>query len=212
MTTATAPAPPATGTLQIAIADDDQDVREFLERFVPVIGHAVHSVAANGRELVEHCRRAPPDLILADVKMPDMSGLEAVEAIARFATVPTILLTGHAVPAWLEKAKELGVMAYLVKPVTEHDLAPAIALARRHFEEMQALRKESAELKQALEDRKIIERAKGAVTRRVGVNENEAYRRMRKVASNANRKIVDVAREILAAEETFHLMETLDER
>jgi response regulator NasT len=209
-------APPAlataAGTLKIAIADDDRDVRDFLERFVPVLGHAVHSVSATGRELVDHCRRATPDLILADIKMPDMSGLDAVEAIAKFATVPTILLTGHAVPAWLDKAKELGVMAFLVKPVTEHDLAPAIALARRHFEEVQALRKESAELKQALEDRKLIERAKGAVTRRVGVNENEAYRRMRKLASNANRKMVEIAREILIAEETFHRLESLDER
>jgi two-component system, response regulator PdtaR len=209
--TATLPAAPA-ATLRIAIADDDRDVRDFLERFLPILGHTVNSTATTGKELVEQCRQSVPDLIIADVKMPDMTGLEAVEAIAKDAAVPAILVTGHAVPAWLERAKELGVMAYLVKPVTEHDLAPAIALAKRHFEELQALRKESAELRQALEERKLIERAKGAVTRRCGVNENEAYRRMRKVASNANRKMVDVAREILTAEETFHLVEQVDER
>jgi AmiR/NasT family two-component response regulator len=209
--TATLPAAPA-ATLRIAIADDDQDVRDFLERFLPILGHTVSSTATTGKELVEQCRRSVPDLIITDVKMPDMTGLAAVEAIGKYAAVPTILVTGHAVPGWLEKAKELGVMAYLVKPVTEHDLAPAIALARRHFEELQALRKESAELRQALEERKLIERAKGAVTRRCGVNEDEAYRRMRKVASNANRKMVDVAREILAAEETFHRVEAVDER
>jgi response regulator NasT len=211
MTTATPPAAPA-ATLRIAIADDDQDVRDFLERFLPMLGHKVTSSAATGRELVEHCRHNPPDLVIADVKMPDMTGLEAVEAISKSVQVPTILVTGHAVPAWLEKAKDLGVMAYLVKPVTEHDLAPAITLAKRHFEEVQALRRESAELRQALEDRKLIERAKGAVTRRCGVNESEAYRRMRKVASNANRKMVEVAREILAAEETFLTLEAGDER
>lgn len=210
MTPAILAAPAA--TLRIAIADDDQDVRDFLVRFIPLLGHTVSSAAATGRELVEQCRQSPPDLVIADVKMPDMSGLEAVEAINKFLQVPTILVTGHAVPAWLEKAKELGVMAYLVKPVTEHDLAPAIALARRHFEEVQALRKESAELRQALEDRKVIERAKGAVGRRCGVNKNEAYRRMRKLASNANRKMVDVARDILAAEEVFHGLEVADER
>jgi response regulator NasT len=209
--TATLPAAPA-ATLRIAIADDDRDVCDFLQRFLPLLGHTVNSVAGTGKELVDQCRQSPPDLIVADIKMPDMTGLDAVEAINRFAQVPTILVTGHAVPAWLERAKELGVMAYLVKPVTEHDLAPAIALARRHFEEVQALRKESAELKQALEERKLIERAKGAVTRRCGVNESEAYRRMRRVASNANRKMVDVAREILAAEETFHSVEAADER
>ncbi|MBO0697813.1 MAG: response regulator [Zavarzinella sp.] len=209
--TATPAAAPA-ATLRVAIADDDQDVRDFLHRFIPLLGHAVSSVATTGRELVDQCRHSPPDLVIADVKMPDMTGLDAVEAIARFAQVPTILVTGHAVPAWLEKAKDLGVMAYLVKPVTEHDLAPAITLARRHFEEVQALRRESAELKQALEERKVIERAKGAVTRRCGVNESDAYRRMRRMASNANRKMADVAREILAAEETFHLLEAADER
>jgi len=208
--TATLPAAPA-AALRIAIADDDQDVREFLQRFVPLLGHTISSVAATGRELVDQVRQAPPDLIIADVKMPDMTGLEAVEAIARLAEVPTILVTGHAVPAWLERAKDLGVMAYLVKPVTEHDLAPAITLARRHFEEIQALRRESAELKQALEERKVIERAKGAVTRRCGVNENEAYRRMRKVASNANRKMADVARDILAAEAVFAGLEAAGE-
>jgi two-component system, response regulator PdtaR len=209
--TATLAAAPA-ATLRIAIADDDADVRDFLHRFLPLLGHTVSSVATTGKELVEQCRQAPPDLIIADVKMPDMTGLEAVEAIAKSAQVPVILVTGHAVPAWLEKAKDLGVMAYLVKPVTEHDLAPAITLARRHFEEVQALRRESAELRQALEERKLIERAKGAVGRRCALNENEAYRRMRKVASNANRKMVDVARDILAAEETFRLVEAVDER
>jgi len=208
--TATLPAAPA-ATLRIAIADDDADVRDFLQQFLPMLGHAVSSVATTGKELVEHCRQAPPDLIIADVKMPDMTGLEAVEAINKYAQVPTILVTGHAVPAWLEKAKDLGVMAYLVKPVTEHDLAPAIALARRHFEEVQALRKESAELRQALEERKLIERAKGAVTRRCGVNENEAYRRMRKVASNANRKMADVAAQVLASEAVFVHLEATGE-
>ena len=165
-----------------------------------------------GRELVDHCRADAPDLIIADVKMPDMDGLEAVEAVNRVAPIPAILVTGHAVPAWLDKAKDLGVMAYLMKPVTEHDLAPAITLARRQFEEVQALRRESAELRQALEDRKVIERAKGAVGRRCAVPEDEAYRRMRVAASNANRKLVDVARQILGAEEVFHALEEPNRR
>jgi len=197
----------ATAPLRIAVADDDLDVREFLERFVPVLGHSLHSVARTGRELVEHCRAGAPDLIIADVKMPDMTGLEAIEAVNRIAPVPAILVSGHAVPAWLDKARELGVMAYLMKPVTEHDLAPAIALARRQFEEIQSLKREAADLRQALEDRKVVERAKGAVTRRIGVAEDEAYRRLRKLASNHNRKLVDVAHQVLTAEEVFAALE-----
>src|SRR5258707_1187069 len=83
------------------------------------------------------------------------------------------------------------------------DLAPAIALARRHFDEMQALRRESADLRQALEDRKVIERAKEVVAHRVAIPEAEAYRRMRRLASNENRKLIEVARQLLAAEEVF---------
>ncbi|HKA07675.1 MAG TPA: response regulator [Gemmataceae bacterium] len=200
--TATPPAP-----LRIAVADDDRDVREFLERFLPILGHTVHSVARTGRELLEHCRVNQPDMIIADVKMPDMNGLEAVEEVNRMTPIPVILVTGHSVPNWVDKARELGVMAYLVKPVTEYDLAPAIALAWRHFEELQSVRRESADLRQALEDRKLIERAKEAVALRVGIPEAEAYRRMRKVASNGNRKLVEIARQVLTAEEVFHAFE-----
>jgi two-component system, response regulator PdtaR len=210
--TPTSEPPAPVAPLRIAVADDDQDVRDFLAQFLPLLGHQVHSVAKTGRELVDHCRPSPPDLIIADVNMPDMDGLEAIEAVNRFAAVPAVLVTGHAVPAWLERAKRAGVMAYLMKPVTEHDLAPAIALARRHFEELQALRKESAELRQALDDRKLIERAKGSVGRRVGLPEDEAYRRMRVLASNANRKLADVAKQILGAEEVFHGLEDADRR
>jgi two-component system, response regulator PdtaR len=199
--------PPPAPPLRIAVADDDRDVREFLERFLPILGHGVHSVARTGRELLDHCRVNLPDMIIADVKMPDMDGLEAVEQVNRIAPVPAILVTGHSVPNWVDRAREIGVMAYLVKPVTEYDLAPAIALARRHFDDMQALRRESAELRQALEDRKVIERAKESVARRVGIPEAEAYRRMRRLASNENRKLIEVARQLLAAEDVFHALE-----
>jgi response regulator NasT len=199
--------PPA--PLRIAVADDDADTREFLEKFVPRLGHTVSSVARTGKELVEHCRRQPPDLIITDVKMPELSGLEAVEAVNRDAPVPAILLTGHSAPGWVEKARDIGVMAYLMKPVTEEDLAPAIALARRHFEEVRALRRESAELRQALEDRKLIERAKGAVGRRCGLGEADAYQRMRKLATSHSRKMVEVAQQVLAAEEAFRAIEEI---
>src|SRR5205823_5245013 len=128
----------------------------FLEKLVPRLGHAVSSVARTGKELVEQCRRTTPDLIIADVKMPEMTGLEAVETVNRTAPVPAILLTGHTAPGLVERARDAGVMAYLMKPVTEDDLVPAIALARRHFEEVRGLRQEAAELRKALEDRKVI--------------------------------------------------------
>lgn len=196
-----------TRPLRIAVAEDDRDIRDFLERMIPTLGHTVSSVAGNGRELVEQCRTAAPDLIIADVRMPGLTGLEAVEQVNKTTPVPAILLTGHPDERSVEKAREIGVMAYLLKPVTETDLAPAIALARRHFDEVQALKKESAELRQALEDRKVIERAKGAVTRRCGLTEADAYARLRRLASNHNRKLVEVARQVLAAEEIYQSLE-----
>jgi response regulator NasT len=141
------PPAPAANHFRIAVADDDKDVRDLLDRYLPVLGHTVHSVARTGRELIDHCRINPPDLVIADVRMPDMDGLEAVEGINRIAQVPAILITGHSTPTAIERARALGVMAYLVKPVTENDLAPAISLARRQFDDLHAVKREAAELR-----------------------------------------------------------------
>ena len=196
--------------LRIAIAEDDPDTRAFLERAVPALGHAVSSVAADGRELVAQCAAAAPDLILTDVRMPGLSGLDAVAAVNRVAPVPAVLLTGYTDPPLVARALELGVLSYLVKPVTEAALGPAIALARRQFEEVRGLRREAAELRQALEDRKLVERAKGAVARRAGLPEAEAYARLREMASRGNRKLAEVARVVIAAEEVFSDLERAD--
>ena len=198
-----------TNPLRIAVADDDADMRLFLERFIPLLGHKLSSVASTGAELVEQCRAAVPDLIVTDVKMPGLSGLEAVEAVSQFAAVPSILLTGHPDRAVTERLRDRGVMAYLVKPVTEDDLAPAIALAHQQFVEVRQLRKEAAELRQSLEDRKLIERAKGAVTRRVGLAEADAYTRLRRLATNSNRRLAEIAQQVLAAEDVFRTIEEL---
>src|SRR3954453_18695573 len=94
-------------SLRIAVADDDRDIRDFLARFIPLLGHVVHSVSANGRALMEACRADPPDMIIADIQMPDMSGLEAIEAICRRTPVPAVLISGHAVPEWLDRARAI---------------------------------------------------------------------------------------------------------
>jgi response regulator NasT len=192
-----------TQSLRIAVADDEADTREFLERYLPRLGHHVASVAENGQQLVEQCRRLRPDLIVTDVRMPGLDGLDAVTTIFREQAVPAVLLTAYADAGWVERARDAGVFAYLIKPVTEQDLGPAISLAWLQFEQFQALRREADSLRQSLEDRKVIERAKGAVVRRVGLPEAEAFRRLRKCASDHNQKLVEVAQRVLAAEEVF---------
>jgi AmiR/NasT family two-component response regulator len=190
-------------SLRIAVADDEPDTREFFERYLPRLGHQVVASAEDGRRLVELCRTAKPDMIVTDIRMPGMTGLEAVGELFREQTVPVIVVTAHADAEWVEQAQAVGVSGYLLKPITEKELAPAIAVAWRQFEQFQALRKEAADLRQALEERKLVERAKGAVMRRVGIGEADAFRRMRKFASDRNLKLAEVARHVLAAEEVF---------
>ena len=192
--------------LRIAVADDDPAVCRFYQEALGRLGHEV-TVAPDGRRLVEQCRAARPDLILTDIKMPDLDGIAAAAEITQAGPVPVILVSAYHEPELVERAGLEYIFAYLVKPITEADLVPAIGMALQRFERFQALHKEAADLRQALEDRKVIERAKGIIMRRVGVDEPEAYRRLRRLASDRNHKLAEVAQLVLNAEEVFRPLE-----
>jgi response regulator NasT len=149
--------------LRIAIADDELDMRDYFQQILPLLGHQVISVARNGRELVELCATTRPDLVITDIKMPDMDGIEAAARIYKSAPAPVILVSAYHDPEYIARAEADHVLAYLVKPIKQADLEPAIGIAMRRFEQFQELRKETADLKQALEDRKIIEKAEGVL-------------------------------------------------
>jgi response regulator NasT len=191
------------GKLRIAVADDEPDVRDYFCTFLPALGHHVVGVARTGRELVQQCRDAKPDLVIADIKMPDMDGIEAAAEVCRDRPMPVILVTAYQEPELLDRAGADYVLGYLVKPIKQADLGPAITLAVRRFEQIRSLAKETADLRQALEDRKTVERAKGVVMKRLGVNEPEAYRRINHVSRNKNWKLIDMARHIIRSEEVF---------
>jgi two-component system, response regulator PdtaR len=190
-------------SLRICVADDEADMRDFFEKILPVLGHQVIAVAETGRELVEHCRELKPDLVITDIKMPDMDGIEAAQAICVECPVPVILVSAYHDPALIKRAEADHVLGYLVKPVGKADLAPAIALAVRRFSEFQALRKEAADLRQALTDRRCIEQAKGILMRATGLSEKDAFRRLQELASEKNQKLVDAAQMILSLEKTL---------
>lgn len=190
-----------TKSLRIAVADDEVDMRDYFERILPRLGHTVAAVAENGRQLVEHVRLQKPDLVITDIKMPEMDGIEAANVIAQTAAVPVILVSAFHDPQLIARAEEDHVLAYLVKPIKHADLETAIAIAMRRFDQFQTLRQEASDLRQALDDRKVIERAKGILMRRTGLDENEAFRRLQKVSSEHNKKLVDVARSILLTED-----------
>ena len=191
--------------LRIALADDDPEARDGLQQALALLGHEVVAAAGDGDGLVAACRAESPDLVIVDVHMPGLDGVEAARRIYAESPVPVVLVSAHPDPPALDAAERGHVLAFLVKPIRHADLEPALVVAVSRFDQLQALRRETADLRQALEDRKLIERAKGALMRRTGLSEDEAFRRLQRLASDRNRKLVDVARMILTAEDAYRL-------
>jgi response regulator NasT len=193
--------------LRIVVADDELDMRDYLQTILPSFGHTVVAVAETGSELVEKCRQTRPDLVITDIKMPDMDGIDAAKQIYADNPIPVILVSAYHDQELVTRAEEDHILAFLVKPIKQADLEPAIAIASRRFEQFQTLRREASDLRQALQDRKIIEKAKGLLMKRAGLDENEAFRRLQKMASERNRKLADIASMIITADEAFQPFE-----
>jgi response regulator NasT len=190
--------------LRIAVAEDEPVMREYLEQTLPLLGHEVVATAGTGRELVEQCRTTLPDLIITDIKMPVMDGIDAAREIFTQRPIPVILLSAYHDAELITRAEAEHILAYLVKPIKEADLEPAIVLAMRRFGQFQMLQKEADDLCQALEDRRVIERAKGVLMKRAGVDEETAFRRLQKLATDRRCKMAEMARLVLAVEEVSH--------
>ena len=192
-----------TASLNIAVADDEPRMREYYGEALPRMGHRVAFLASNGAELIQGCQTSRPDLILTDIKMPDVDGIDAVIAIGKGEPIPIILVSAYHDDDLLSRAKAGHIFGFLVKPIKQDDLKAAIVIAMQRFEEFKALRNEAGELRQALEDRKVIERAKGVLMKKAGLDEEEAFKRLRRIARDGNQKLVEVARMILKAEAAF---------
>jgi two-component system, response regulator PdtaR len=189
--------------LRILVADDEARMQAYYRTMLTAAGHEVAGVARTGRELVEQCGKLSPDLVISDVKMPDMDGIEAAAEIYRTAAIPVILVSAHHDQELIDRALADHVMVYLVKPVKQAHLEPAIAIALRRFQEFEALRKETASLRQALNDRKVIEQAKRALMETTGLDEPAAFRRLQRLASEKNRKLLEIAQIVLTAHEAM---------
>jgi response regulator NasT len=190
-----------TQPLRIVVADDEPDMRDYFKKILPRLGHQVVAAAETGRELVERCLVLRPDLVITDIKMPDLDGIDAAVVLYKESPIPVILVSAYHDPELIRRAESDHIMGYLVKPIKQSDLEPVIALALRRFEQFQALRQEAADLRQALEDRKVIERAKGILMKRATLDEQDAFRRLQRLASDKNLKLVEVARAVVTAEE-----------
>jgi AmiR/NasT family two-component response regulator len=187
-----------TPALRIVVADDEPDMRDYFRKILPRMGHAVAAAAENGQQLVDFCRSHRPDLVITDIKMPDIDGIEAARKIYEELPIPVILVSAYSDASLIERAEAGPIMAYLVKPIKQTDLEPAIRLAMHCFQQFEALRREVSDVRQALEDRKVIERAKGILMKELSLSEAEAFRSLQKTAMENNLKLIEVARMTLA--------------
>ena len=185
--------------LKILLADDEAILRLDLREMLTDAGHEVIGEAANGEEAVKLARELKPEFVIMDVKMPIMDGLTAAKLIAADNIAPVLLLTAYSQQDIVEKASEAGVIAYLVKPIREEQLFPAMEIAQKRFMEMQKLNMELAQLKDSLETRKLLDRAKGILMAAHGMTEQEAYRKMQQFSMAKRISLKELAESIIAA-------------
>jgi response regulator NasT len=188
-------------SLRVLIADDESIRLMSLHTQLAALGHRVVAEAPNGEEAVALAEIALPDLAILDIRMPGMDGIEAAERITRSRPIPIILLTAYSDEQLVARAAQTSISAYLMKPVAEDDLLPAISLALARFRQFQALQQEVTDLKDALESRKVVERAKGILMRRLDLSEEEAFRRLQKQSQDTNRRLADVAQALITADQ-----------
>lgn len=188
--------------MRILIAEDETIIRLDVRTLLEKAGHEVVAEARDGEEAVALAAEHDPDLIVMDVRMPHLDGIEAARQISDRKPVPIVMLTAYAEEDLVTRASEAGAFAYLVKPFREVDLLPALNTARARFEELSALREEAADLTEALASRKAVERAKGILMRKDGIDEAEAFRRIRAASQKTGRTMRVVADALIATFET----------
>lgn len=186
-------------SLRIIIADNESIIRMDLKEMLEEAGHTIVAEASNGAKAVELVRQHQPDLVIMDIKMPEMDGITAAKIISNEKIAPVLLLTAFSQKDIVEKAKDSGVLAYLVKPVKEANLFPAIEIAVSRFQEFAELEQELENVKNSLETRKILDRAKGILMDAYNLSETEAYRRIQQYSMSKRKSIKEVAEAIVGA-------------
>ncbi len=188
-------------SLNLVVADDASIIRLDLKEMLERMGHRVIGEAGDGQRALELARELKPDLVILDIKMPGMDGIEAARLLSQERVAPVVLLTAYSQQELVSRAVEAGVFAYVVKPFTEAALLPAIELAIARFEEFHTIRQQAADLQEALETRKLVDRAKGILMRSAGLSEAEAFRRMQQQSMNNRRSMREIAEAILLTHE-----------
>ena len=181
------------------IADDESLVRVDLREALTELGYLVVGEVGDGQSAVNMARELDPDVVVMDIKMPGLDGIEAARVLTQERIAPVVLLTAYSQKDLIDRAKEAGVVGYLVKPFRETDLSPAIELALARFAEFRSLQEEVGNLTEALETRKKVERAKGILMEKQGMSESEAFRKIQKMSMNTRKPMKEVAEAIILA-------------
>ncbi len=186
---------------RIIIADDESLIRLDLREMLISLGYDVIAEVGDGRTAVDLAKKLRPDLVIMDIKMPEVDGIAAAEELTGDKIAPVVLLTAYSDQALVERAKEAGVVGYLVKPFREAELMPVIEVAMARFDEFMALEQELGSMKEALESRKVVERAKGVLMEVHGLRESEAFHRIRRTSMDSRKSMKEVAEAILLTHE-----------
>lgn len=184
---------------RVIIADDESIVRMDLKEMLTTLNYLVVGEVGDGQSAVNLARELKPDVVLMDIKMPDMDGIEAAKILTEEQIAPVVLLTAFSQKDLVDRAKEAGVVGYLVKPFREADLLPAIEVALARFSEFKQMNQEVHDLQDALETRKLVDRAKGILMDAQGLEEQEAFRRIQKMSMNTRKPMKEVAEAIILA-------------
>ena len=187
------------GQIRIVIADDESIIRLDLREMLTALGYLVVGEAGDGQTALNVAREVRPDLVIMDIKMPDLDGIQAATVLTEERIAPCLLLSAFSQQELIQRAKQAGVVGYLVKPFRESELVPAIEVALARFAEFRQLERETADLRDTLETRKLVERAKGVLMEQSGLQEAEAFRRIQKLSMNSRKSMREIAEAILLA-------------
>lgn len=182
---------------RVVVAEDEAIIRLDLVEMLGEQGYDVVGQAADGETAVALAQELSPDLVVMDVKMPKLDGISAASRIAKDRIAPVVILTAFSQRELVERAREAGAMAYLVKPFTASDLVPAVEMAMSRFRELAALEAEVHGLTERLETRKIVERAKGILQETLSLSEPEAFGWIQRTAMDLRMSMRDVAEHVV---------------
>ncbi len=188
-------------SLKVLVVEDEGLVAAGLKGQLEDIGHHVLGLAKDAEEAVRLASKLQPDLIMMDIRIPGTDGIEAARAILSQEAVPIVFLTAYPDEDFVRRAGDAGAMAYLLKPVNESTLRSTIEVALARFTELGALRREVNDLKEALETRKLVEKAKGVLMKRVQLSEAEAFRRMQQKSRTTRTSLKVIASTIVQADD-----------